>query len=235
VEEAVTHLLYPKEHPYYADVIGSHADIQAAQLKDVKTFFKQYYIPNNASIAIVGDINKADAVKLAEKYFGSFKKGCRRSARKGNDSSDHGREASCREGPHRNAARLHGVDSSCNLFGRRCRCGYHCDLLGGDKVSRLYKSLVYEKQIAQDVSAFNSSYSLGSVFLIQATAAPNHTLEEIERAIDVELETLRTKAACSVGACRREAHYRAKHYVFSRAQRRFRRHCRSHQTLTTTT
>src|SRR5262245_50714981 len=58
VEEAVSHLLFPKDHPYYAAVIGSHADIQAAQLKDVKSFFKQYYVPNNASIAIVGDIKK---------------------------------------------------------------------------------------------------------------------------------------------------------------------------------
>src|SRR6185369_13650616 len=75
VEEAVSHTLYPKEHPYYAAVIGSHADIQAAQLKDVKDFFKQYYGPNNASIALVGDIDKAAVLKLVEKYFGSLKRG----------------------------------------------------------------------------------------------------------------------------------------------------------------
>src|SRR5215471_2766095 len=75
VEEAVGHLLYPKEHPYYANVIGSHADIQAAELKDVKNFFKQYYSPNNASLSIVGDINKTDTLALVEKYFGSLKKG----------------------------------------------------------------------------------------------------------------------------------------------------------------
>ena len=75
VEEAMSHLMYPKDHPYYAAVIGSHADIQAAQLKDVKSFFKQYYVPNNASLAIVGDINKAETLALVEKYFGSLKKG----------------------------------------------------------------------------------------------------------------------------------------------------------------
>jgi len=54
VEEAMFHTLFPKNHPYYADVIGSHADIQAAKLDDVKNFFKTYYAPNNASLAIVG-------------------------------------------------------------------------------------------------------------------------------------------------------------------------------------
>src|SRR4029434_11036148 len=53
VEEATSHLMYPTYHPYYAAVIGSHTDIQAAQLKDVKSFFKQYYVPNNATLAIV--------------------------------------------------------------------------------------------------------------------------------------------------------------------------------------
>src|SRR5262245_3426829 len=75
VEEAVTHQLYPKDHPYYGEVIGSHADIQAAQLQDVKAFFKQFYSPNNASLAIVGDIDKAKTIALVEKYFGTLKRG----------------------------------------------------------------------------------------------------------------------------------------------------------------
>jgi len=54
VSEAVTHALFPKEHPYYADVIGSHQDIQAAQVADVRKFFKQYYSPNNATLVVVG-------------------------------------------------------------------------------------------------------------------------------------------------------------------------------------
>src|SRR3954468_11906608 len=54
-EEEVVHLLYPKGHPYYGSVIGSHEDIQAVKLENVKAFFKRYYVPNNASLAIVGD------------------------------------------------------------------------------------------------------------------------------------------------------------------------------------
>src|SRR6476469_247323 len=75
VEEALFHQLFPQTHPYYASVIGSHADIQAAQLADVKNFFRKYYAPNNATLAIVGDIDKASARRLVEKYFGTLKSG----------------------------------------------------------------------------------------------------------------------------------------------------------------
>ena len=74
-EEEVVHLLYPKGHPYYGYVIGSHEDIQAAKLEDVKSFFKRYYSPNNASLAIVGDFDPAGARALVQKYFGSLKRG----------------------------------------------------------------------------------------------------------------------------------------------------------------
>src|SRR5262245_50765802 len=62
-EEVLVHMLYPQGHPYYASVIGSHADIQAARLDDAKQFFKRYYAPNNASLAIVGDIDPAQTKK----------------------------------------------------------------------------------------------------------------------------------------------------------------------------
>ena len=67
------------------------------------------------------------------------------------------------------------------------------DILGGGKSSRLYKKLVYEQQIAQDVTAGQYSLTLGSIFTISATARPGHTAEELEKAIDVELEKFRTE------------------------------------------
>src|SRR5262245_8282280 len=75
VSEAVYHNVFPKGHPYYANVIGSHQDIQAAKLEDVRNFFKTYYAPNNASLAIVGDFDSAPTKTLVEKYFGPLKKG----------------------------------------------------------------------------------------------------------------------------------------------------------------
>src|ERR1700712_4805206 len=74
-DEAVAHLLYPKGHPYYGDVIGSHADIEAARIADIRDFHQQFYTPNNASIAIAGDFNPATLKALLTKYFGPIPAG----------------------------------------------------------------------------------------------------------------------------------------------------------------
>src|ERR1700751_2526889 len=75
VEETLYHQLFPKDHPYYADVIGSHQDIEAARIDDVRAFFRQYYTPNNASLTIVGDFDPAQAKAWIEKYFGTIPSG----------------------------------------------------------------------------------------------------------------------------------------------------------------
>ena len=75
VEEELWHQLFPKSHPYYGEVIGSHADIEAAELNDVRDFFKMYYAPNNATIAIVGDYDPTTIKGLIEKYFGPIPSG----------------------------------------------------------------------------------------------------------------------------------------------------------------
>ena len=107
------------------------------------------------------------------------------------------------------------------------------DILGGDKVSRLYKSLVYEKRIAQDVAAYNISYTLGSVFTIQATAAPNHTLEEIEKEIDAQLETLRQTPPSESELNGTKRSFERNALVFAGIQRWRRRHSGSNQLPTT--
>src|SRR6202451_3527257 len=74
-DEAVGHLLFPKTHPYYGNVIGSHADIEAARLNDIRDFFEHYYTPNNASVAIAADFDRAKVKALVEKYFGPIPRG----------------------------------------------------------------------------------------------------------------------------------------------------------------
>src|ERR1700678_1271159 len=74
-DEKIYQLLFPKEHPYYADVIGSHADIEAARIADIRDFHQQFYTPNNASIAIAGDFNPAQLKALLTKYFGPIPQG----------------------------------------------------------------------------------------------------------------------------------------------------------------
>ena len=68
-EEELYHKLYPKDHPYYASVIGSHADIEAARLADVRDFFKQYYTPNNSTVVIVGDYHEGECKNAGREVF----------------------------------------------------------------------------------------------------------------------------------------------------------------------
>ncbi len=191
-EEELFHQLFPKEHPYYASVIGSHADIQAATLDNVKSFFKQYYTPNNASLAIVGDFDPAETKKLVEKYFGSLKRGA--DAPKVNVKTPAitaERRATVKDRIELPQVTMAWITSPIFTSGD-ADLMVAAQALGGGKSSRLYKSLVYDKQIAQEVSASQYSLTLGSVFTIQAKARPGHTAEELEKAIEAELEALRT-------------------------------------------
>jgi zinc protease len=192
VNEALYHALYPKDHPHHAVVIGSHADIQAATLKDVKSFFKTYYRPNNATLALAGDFDKARAKQLIEKYFGPLKAGDKPPAVTATQ-------------PRITAEKRMVVTDRIEL--PRVYLAWHTPailkpgdaeldlashVLAGGKSSRLYKTLVYDKQIAQDVSASQYSLTLGSIFSIDATARPGHTTAELEKAIDEELAKLAT-------------------------------------------
>jgi zinc protease len=191
VEEQLYHLIYPKDHPYYADVIGSHEDVEAARLNDVREFFKQYYTPNNASLAITGDFDPAKTKALVEKYFGTIPSGPpvpKINAAIPTITSERRAVVTDRvELPRVYVAWITPPiykpgDAECDLLAQ---------LLGGGKSSRLYKSLVYEKQIAQDVKVQQQSLMLGSLFEIQATAKPGVKPEDLEKAIDEELTKLR--------------------------------------------
>ena len=193
-EEAIVQLLYPPGHPYYGNVIGSHEDIQAAKLDDVQRFFRQYYAPNNASLAIVGDIDVAQTKALVQKYFATLRRGPAVPPIKATT-------------PRITTERRKVVPSRVELprvymtwitpaFYKPgdADADITATLLGGGRSSRLYKKLVYEQQIAQDVSAQQYSLVLGSMFQIQVTARPGRTAAEIEKALDAELATLRTTA-----------------------------------------
>src|SRR5262249_3529799 len=191
VEEAMFHQLFPKNHPYYGDVIGSHADIQAAKLEDVKDFFKRYYAPTNASLAIVGDIDKASVKALVEKYFGPFKRGepvPKPSVQTPKITAE--RRAVITDRVELPRVYMAWITSPFFAAGD-ADADVAATILGGGKSSRLYKSLVYDKQIAQNVSAQQYSFMLGSVVNIDVTARPGHTAEEIEKAIDEELNKFR--------------------------------------------
>jgi zinc protease len=191
VQEALYHTLFPKSHPYYASVIGSHADIQGAKLADVRAFFSRYYGPNNASIVIAGDIDKAKTLALVRKYFGSFK----RSA-----PVAHPAVVTPPITRERRVTVADRIELPRVYMGWLTPAAYQpgdaelevlAQILAGGKSSRLYKSLVYERQIAQDASATQYPYAITSTFVVDVTARPGHSLAEIERAVDGELAALR--------------------------------------------
>jgi zinc protease len=188
VQEALFHHLYPNDHPYYASVIGSHADIEAARLADVREFFRLYYAPNNASLAVVGDIDPAAAKKLIKRYFGPIPAGPPVppiSVQTPPIDSERRAVVSDKvELPRVYMAWITDPifkpgDAECDLIAR---------ILGGGKSSRLYKRLVYDDRIAQDANATQYSLALGSLFTIESTAKPGVSPEQVEQAIDQELE-----------------------------------------------
>jgi zinc protease len=188
IQEELFHQLFPKDHPYYASVIGSHADIEAARLEDVREFFRLYYAPNNASLAIVGDIDPEKTRALVDRYFASLPAGPPVPAVQVKTPPITAERrvviSDQVELPRIYLAWLTDPiytqeDGACDLIAK---------ILGGGKSSRMYKSLVYEKRIAQDVIAQQYSLALGSVFTIEATAKPGFGLDEIEAAIDAEID-----------------------------------------------
>ena len=191
VEEALFHNLFPVAHPYHADIMGSHADIQSAKLDDIRRFFKTYYRPNNATLVVAGDIDRKVTKKLVEKYFGSFKRG------PDVPKVDAALPPITEE---RRVVVQDRVELPRVIMGWLTTPAYQpgdialslaAQILGGGKSSRLYQKLVYEKQIAQDAVAYQQSLGLTSIFVIEVTARPGHSAEEIEAAIDGELNGLR--------------------------------------------
>jgi zinc protease len=184
-------MLWPTNHPYSWPVIGHMEDLTAATQGDVQEFFKKYYAPNNASLVIAGDIDLDRTQGLVQKWFSEVPRGpavepvappaALLTAVKRQTLTDQV-----------SLPRLYLGWLTPRLFAPGdATLDLVSSVLSDGKNSRLYKRLVYDDQIAQDVSAFQSSGALGSSFLIVATARRGHTAEELQRAIDEEIDKLR--------------------------------------------
>lgn len=186
--------LYPPDHPYHWPVIGSMADLSAASYDDVVEFFKTYYVPNNASLVIAGDIDIPRTKTLVENWFGDIPAGPQPkpfSAPKVILAS----EVRLLMQDKVQLPRLYMVWHSPAIFEPGdAELDIIASILANGKNSRLYKRLVYELQIAQDVYAYQSSSAVASSFWIVATARAGRTLAEIEAVIREELAVLRAEA-----------------------------------------
>jgi zinc protease len=183
-------MLYPEGHPYHWPVIGYMPDLTAASYEDVVAFFKKFYSPANASLVIAGDIDIANTRRLVEKWFGDIKPGPPA-------------EPLTIPGTMLTGVQKKTVTDRVQLprlflawlTPRHYEPGdaaldVVADILAGGKNSRLYKRLVYDMQIAQDVSASQQSQALSSSFQIVATPRPGHTVAELQKVIDEEIQKL---------------------------------------------
>jgi zinc protease len=190
-EETIEKKLYPEGHPYNWPVIGSMKDLDAASYEDVVQFFKTYYVPNNASLVIAGDINPKETLKLVEKWFGEIPAGKPVPPQNPAAAKLYDEKVVVIE-DNVQLPRLYMVwispayftpgDAELDVLG---------SILSGGKNSRLYKKLVYELQIAQDVEAYQYSKKLVSEFEIVVTARSGHNLEEIKQAVQEEINNIK--------------------------------------------
>ncbi|WP_394828917.1 M16 family metallopeptidase [Pendulispora albinea] len=184
--------LYPQGHPYRLLTIGTPQDLDAASLEDVKSFFRTWYSPNNATLVISGDIDTKKTLELVEKYFGPIPSGSI-PARSVPAPVVLDKEARLDVVAGVELPRVYLTWPTPAMFSPGDgELDLVAHILSSGKTSRLYKKLVYDLQIAQDVSAYQSSGQLGSTFEIVATAQPGHTAQEMLKAIDEELDTLRS-------------------------------------------
>ena len=189
----LTEMLYPEGHSYHWPVIGYMPDLTAASYDDVVAFFKSYYAPSNASLVVAGDLDTAKARALVEKWFGDVKAGAPVTPMTIPGvalTSVQKKTITDRV----QLPRLYiGWLTPASLAPGDAALDMVADVLAGGKNSRLYKRLVFDMQIAQNVSAFQVSQALSSHFVIRATPQPGHTVEELQKVIDEEVARLQTE------------------------------------------
>jgi zinc protease len=189
-QEQMFHLLFPKGHPYYSVVIGSHADVESARIADVRDFHQQYYTPNNASIAIAGDFDPVKLKALLTKYFGAIPEGppvapvtavtppiTEQKRATVTDTVQLPQLSIAWLTPAAFTPDSYSVDSA--VFA-----------LGEGKASRLDEALVYKSQTAQSVSCYSDELKLTGITSCTITAKPGVKLKDLEAAFWTELGKL---------------------------------------------
>ena len=182
--------LFPAEHPYHWTTIGEIADLNSARADDVREFFSTYYHPANASLSIAGDIDPDAALALVRAYFEGLPPGPAVAPVRP-PAPSLAREQRLILEDRVELPRLHLAWHSPAMFGEDdAELDLAADLLANGKTSRLYRRLVYQERIATDVSAAQNSREISGFVQVAATAAPGHTLAELERAMVEEIARL---------------------------------------------
>ncbi|HEX6124216.1 MAG TPA: pitrilysin family protein [Pyrinomonadaceae bacterium] len=191
--EKIGQIMYPKGHPYNWSVIGSLEDLQAASMDDVKSFFRQYYVPNNAILVLSGDFQEPQARTWIEKYFGPIAAG---------EKIDRPNPAQPKLDKEIRTTVEDNVPLGRRYFVWHGTRSFSADepaldflsfILSNGRTSRLQSNLIYGKELAQQVGAFSGTNEIAGLFQIQATARPGKSLDDIEKEIDAEIARLKTQ------------------------------------------
>ena len=183
-------VLFPAPHPYNWTTIGSPEDLDNASLDDVKSFFQTFYTPNNASLAIVGDFDVDEALEKVERYFGDIPSG-QEVVRTGRMDTTLTGAVDMQTHDRVQLPRLYLVwptvpgftsdQPALDLVGA---------LLGDGRSSRLYRSLVYDARSAREVRVYHHPQEIAGEFMVQVTANPGHTLEELEQEVFKQIKDI---------------------------------------------
>ncbi len=193
-ELRIPEMMFPADHPYHHTVIGSHEDLQAATVDDVKNFFAAYYLPSNASLVVAGDFDSKQIKPIVAELFGSLPRGSqpvhldakpvRLDRVKRATMSDDVEFARVWMVFHSPAHFANG-DAEMDLIAR---------VLSNGITSRLYQRLMYgENKLAVEVNAMQQSMLLGSLFHVMVDAPADADLGAVEKAMDEVLAELREK------------------------------------------
>jgi zinc protease len=187
----IAQMLYPQGHPYRWPTIGYMEDLSAASYQDVVDFFKLYYQPGNASLVVAGDIDTAKTKASVEKWFADVKPG---TTPIGPIDYPHANLTEVKKKTIQDRVQLPRLYltwiTPAHFEPGDAELDVLSLLLAGGKNSRLYKRLVYELQIAQDVEASQASKTLNSEYQIVVTARPDASIDKIRSVVDEEIATI---------------------------------------------
>jgi predicted Zn-dependent peptidase len=186
--ERLLNLAYDDDYSYHWPTIGSMEDLGAASLDDIREFFGTWYRPDNCTLTVVGDFAPDEARQLVDQYFGDIAPGGQFPPFTLERKPLHGerREVFSSNVPLSRVYRLYHLPKMGE--GDWIAADLLSSVLSGDKASRLDRALVMEKQIATDVSAYVLPTEATGMFMLQATANEGVSIDDVERAIDDEIE-----------------------------------------------
>lgn len=192
--ETMLPVMFPADHPYSWPTIGSMTDLSAASLDDVKEFFRKYYAPNNASISIAGDFNADSAKAWVRKYFANVPRNPDAPVRPVVPAPRLTKDTVLVMEDRVQLPRLYYTwHGSKALSPDEPALDALSEILAGGKSSRLYRTLVYEKQIAQDVGMGNQASKLDGLILLSSTAKPDIHPRQIAAEFDAAIKDIAEK------------------------------------------